>query len=502
MLFPVQQLIEGRGAPLCVAKDTKITDALARMVQHDYSQLPVVDEYGKLSGIISENSIIGTYYHIGGSVSLLDLTADHCQRRAETLSPESDIFEALDKLDDVYAIVIVKDQRPVGILTDYDTTHFFRDLSEGLILVEDIEVTLRQYIEAAFPTEKARTAALMHAFRPDRKDPTRPAYEYEELTLGQHIQLITTEENWLRFEEVLGPKDLFAGLMSNVRDIRNQLAHFRGRVEPIQHHALIAARDWLAARPRLRPVTDLARQATRVVAVMSPPGQGGERYQRLQDWLQAQRGRVRQIRVSVDDIERLLGDSLPSTARQHRSWWDNDPNSGAQCLAWMRAGWQVEDVDLAAGEVLFKQTKYVLMQLFFVDLLAGLKQARPGITRATRTSPTNWWSFGAGKSGIGFIWSFTSLPALHVELYIDTGDKARNKALYDQLVQHQDEIGRQLGIPVRWERLPNKQASRIVAERPGTTINDPPEGLEEAKQWALDTMLRFVDALQPRVKQL
>ena len=58
MLFPVQQLLEGREKPLWVSRETKVSDALALMVEHDYSQLPVIDDDGRLLGIISEDSII------------------------------------------------------------------------------------------------------------------------------------------------------------------------------------------------------------------------------------------------------------------------------------------------------------------------------------------------------------------------------------------------------------------------------------------------------------
>ena len=33
-------------------------------------------------------------------------------------------------------------------------------------------------------------------------------------------------------------------------------------------------------------------------------------------------------------------------------------------------------------------------------------------------------------------------------------------------------------------------------------ITDPQERLEEAKQWAVSTMIKFVDAFQPRIKKL
>ena len=79
MLFPVQQLLEGKDAPVVVKRADKVSAALAVMVKNDYSQLPVVDSAGNLLGMITEQSIISTYYHTGGAVSIFDLTVDNCE---------------------------------------------------------------------------------------------------------------------------------------------------------------------------------------------------------------------------------------------------------------------------------------------------------------------------------------------------------------------------------------------------------------------------------------
>ena len=125
------------------------------MVQHDYSQLPVVDHQGVLLGLISDETINRRYLHSAGVVTLLDLPVDHCVIPATTLPRDRDIFEALDRLKDIYAIVITsRDNRPEGILTSFDMAHFFRDMTEDLVIVEDIETSLRQIVQAAFGDAK------------------------------------------------------------------------------------------------------------------------------------------------------------------------------------------------------------------------------------------------------------------------------------------------------------------------------------------------------------
>src|SRR5260370_20821955 len=181
MLFPVEMLLKA-DKPICIRRDKTIQEALQLMVANDFSQLPIVDSLGKLTGIISEQSIVRKYRLINRNVSLLDLTVDHCQAQAVVLPPSEDLFKALDLLKNVYAIIIVDNGEPCGILTDYDTTHFFREIAGGLLLVEDIEVTLQKYIEAAFPEGNPMQAALMLAFSHSREDQTKPMVEYGKLS--------------------------------------------------------------------------------------------------------------------------------------------------------------------------------------------------------------------------------------------------------------------------------------------------------------------------------
>ncbi|WP_350335582.1 DUF7662 domain-containing protein [Coralliovum pocilloporae] len=49
--------------------------------------------------------------------------------------------------------------------------------------------------------------------------------------------------------------------------------------------------------------------------------------------------------ASFDDIEALLGFSLPRSAVQHRTWWANSGGTQVHQNAWLSVGWRVADVD-------------------------------------------------------------------------------------------------------------------------------------------------------------
>jgi CBS domain-containing protein len=444
------------------------------------------------------------YYYLDESVSLLDIDVDHCQTKPVTISPEGDIFEALDLLKNTYAIIVVDNQKPVGILTDYDTTSFFRNLTEGLILVQDIEVTLKQYIEGVFPDENDLKEAILRAVKADENDSSKPSVEYEYLTLNQIIQVITTKGNWEKFEQYFKPRKVFYRLMDQVRRIRNQLAHFRGQLDEIQLNTLKRTQIWLENRPKLsvkKTPDDITIPDTGIDIVRREDVLSKGKYAPFEIWLKDQTKYDRNLSLKFSTIEEILGFSLPPSARKHRAWWSNDYKSHPHSKSWLSAGWLVDGVDLSTEQVVFRKSNLPLMQLFFAELIEKLKERRPGATRATKASLANWWAFGAGKSGISFAWVFGGNNRFRTELYIDTGVENINKEIFDRLYKQKSEIENQLGTKLIWERLDNKRASRISVGIPAN-INDDPERLNKVKIWAIDNMIKFIDVFRPRIEEI
>lgn len=503
MLFPVEQLLKDKDELVKIPRGASVREALQTMFKHDFSQLPVIDGNGKLVGMVTEQTIISTYFHTQGKVSLLDFSIDNCVTQPVTIPKDRDIFEALDRLKTNYAILITENDRPIGILTAFDTTNFFRDLTEGLIFLEDIEVTLRQYMEEAFQTDHAMDAALVRAFGQNRQNPSRPGKEYDKLDFGDHIRLIVTEGNWEKFAKYFSPQELFWNLMDQARLVRNQLVHFRGRLDPVQRDTLIRARDWLATRPKPAILEKQHVQKVNEREIdIAKAASGTGKYDPIQKWLESQKeaGETR-LRVSFQDIERILGDALPESARTHRSWWGNDSTSHTQASAWMRAGWLVETVDLSAQEIFFRTSPAAFYPSFFGDLLDRLKEKRPGITQATRTSTSNWFSFAAGRTGFSLGWVLPKEPIFRVELYIDTGNEIENKRFFDALQKEKSAIEQEIGNPLVWQRLDKNRASRIYASMP-FRVTDSAEQHDAAKRWGLDMMLKFIDTFGPRIKAL
>lgn len=65
---------------------------------------------------------------------------------------------------------------------------------------------------------------------------------------------------------------------------------------------------------------------------------------------------VAEVRLDLTAIERILGRSLPASARKHRAWWSNESaGTHSHARAWLGVGWHVESLDLSAGVVQFRK---------------------------------------------------------------------------------------------------------------------------------------------------
>ncbi len=61
------------------------------------------------------------------------------------------------------------------------------------------------------------------------------------------------------------------------------------------------------------------------------------------------------IRLSFEEIERILRFRLPNSARQYAPWWANTGGSHIQADAWMSAGWRTAQVDVPGAQVTFER---------------------------------------------------------------------------------------------------------------------------------------------------
>ena len=143
---------------------------------------------------------------------------------------------------------------------------------------------------------------------------------------------------------------------------------------------------------------------------------------------------------------------------------------------------------------------------FWKRVLGEIKQRDPHATsvRAENIMYGNWWSIPLGRSGFfdtcAFGWEGSD-RIVRCEIYIDVGEKAQNKAIFDTLHSGRETLEAAVGEPLIWTRRDDIRASRIYLHRPGT-IDDTDDILGDISQWAADRLLRLRDAFRPLIKGL
>jgi CBS domain-containing protein len=285
-----------------ISPGATLQEAVARMIENDFSQLPVVEggrPYGSPATFITSTSI-------ARALRVFGTTLEHLRVRdalvpARTLSADEDLFSKMDDLLDAYAVLVLKpDGTIAGIVTSYDTTQYFRSRAEEMLLVEDVETTLKDHIRIACGGDETDPdgplqAAIdtlggpMHSVRDKCRKSFRKfcgkrgvavteeeVVEYidakfeagagerrfDDLTLNEYIQLALRSDAWAVLGPVFGiPSEAFRAMLEGVRKTRNKLMHFRPDITPAERSDLRFCAEWFKNHPPLLQADEPTREA-------------------------------------------------------------------------------------------------------------------------------------------------------------------------------------------------------------------------------------------------
>jgi len=518
------------------------------MRSNDFSALPVVAEDDKIVGIITMEQVLQSIQHVElFPKDLIVLAVMH--NRPKIFRFDEEIPEILDALSEAPCVLIAdQDNKLVGIVTAWDTSEYYRQRSEDLMYIRDIESALKEHINAAFSHENgvldemklsdaiSRIASahqstfakevLHRYFSLDSNLPKKPdgqiidkildnfrqdarTKRLDELTLNEFIDLLFFEDVWKHYAQTFTiPKDNIKKMLDSVRKMRNDLAHFnrdeltreeRDQLRycssffqeshpPGEYSIQSQEENEDAASPNLE-----VRSADVPIEEEINPRES--RYAKLALYLQGINPNTQNVSLTFSNIETIIEAELPESARKHRTWWANDSVSHIQSQQWLDAGWRVASVNMTSEKVKFSKNKdredsYIR---FFSRFLEKLKQT-DFQTRDTNPLGVNW----IAVAGIpredpahitAYVVSFSRGNRFKVDFYIDVGDETKNKAIFDKLYEQRAKIETQIDEKLSWERLNSKRASRIAVYRDGH-INDE-EKHEELMNWGIDLLNQF-----------
>jgi Domain of unknown function (DUF4268) len=129
-------------------------------------------------------------------------------------------------------------------------------------------------------------------------------------------------------------------------------------------------------------------------------------------------------------------------------------------------------------------------QQFFQQLIDELRETHR-FTNARSGQPQNWYTFSSQNSRVyKYCFSFASGRRARTDIYIDTGDAAKNKRIFDELLKEKELIEREMGEGLAWERLDSRRASRISIYKPGS-IDMESEELMRIKGSAIESLIKL-----------
>ncbi|MEZ5993596.1 MAG: CBS domain-containing protein [Planctomycetota bacterium] len=216
--------------PVYVAKEDPIGKALGLMIEHDYSQLPVMRVSGRgkssssgtrLDGYISWRSV-GEAFALGKEPKFVS----HCMKaKVPTLTPETRLTAAIELvIREQFVMIERRDGKVTGPVTLTDLTSEYLKTTECFNLVGQIEGYIRGLLK-----KHATSQDYAHA---RSKNPGGSkagiAKQPSDLVFSEYITVLTRDEVWrsmgLRIDQ-----GEFIRLLDRVREIRNQVMHFDPR---------------------------------------------------------------------------------------------------------------------------------------------------------------------------------------------------------------------------------------------------------------------------------
>ena len=585
MPFIIESILPPNQQPATVTEETSVQAALEIMIERDYSQLLVVNQQGKLQGLITSDSILKAVSFF--QVTVDQLKVSHALVKVKAYRIDEDLSELLKGLRDLNAVPIIdKQHKPVGIITSFDTTEYFRTRAEDIMLAEDVETTLRDFIEAFYKTpdgdldedqlnqaieamitagqdtEKKFQKALRQYLGKSGLNPqdfdehlAKQAFAkhldqpmkvkgFGDLTLYEYIQLFRNV--WSHYQANFKNIDWKAidQLLDAVRNIRNAIAHFR-EITPQQREQLKFCADFLDRHrpsvPILEPETAKASASAHSPTVsvalnqisqfpnqvanfipnswqfpqfvngnsqldsseVRPPTEevdpSESRYAPLAAWLQNQE--QNKVTLSFQDIETIIQDTLPSSARKHRNWWANDSVGHSQSKQWLDVGWRVSNINLSEEQVVFSRiSERKIAYANFFNTLQPKLEAVSDITIQFVTVPQggSWVQLTISSPDMPPMTchiNFLRRARLCVSHYIGMGDRDTNRRIFEHLQTQSAQIDADFGTGLCWERLIGQQGARIAIYREQSSITDPPPALEVMQNWIVETLPRFYKAL-------
>jgi predicted transcriptional regulator len=225
-------------------------DAVAKLLRLHYTQAPVVQS-GRVVGMFSLRSFAheaasgGREHWSQLKCAPGDLPVEEFLEQQPFVSINDELKTVFDLLDKHDAALVGSEERIVGILTPMDVVGYLYRVASPFVLISEIELALRGLVRSVLDEESIRNCLLCALVNTNNNPPEN----LENTTFDQLLSLVCHGDNWTNhFATLGGNRALFRARLVRVRDIRNDLFHFKRGATVEDHQYLSEVRDWILAR--------------------------------------------------------------------------------------------------------------------------------------------------------------------------------------------------------------------------------------------------------------
>lgn len=273
---PAWALLPKDQQSLVLPSTTLAGDAIERMMDSGFSQVPITDENGKIVGVFTWESFGRRVADLRDTrIKPTDLRIIDAHEPANFIDGNVYIDTATDWSNLSY-VLVGSPEKLEGILTIADVLGRLNDFGEAFVLIYEIEHEIRDLIMDVYSPEQlelAMTSMMDTLNRPvatvisdlkshvDKNGPNpaigkalkvlkdagaRPLSGLNDFTFSQYKMLVCSEANWPAFAPMFDTmRELVDADFDRINQLRNVVFHFRRAVTPSDTDRLRRFRDRL-----------------------------------------------------------------------------------------------------------------------------------------------------------------------------------------------------------------------------------------------------------------
>lgn len=223
--FRIGSLPAANKNPVVVGQDDPLNKAVTIMLQHDFSQLPVMQSEREVKGVITWKSISSRL----ALTSMESKLVRDYREDAKIVEANRTLFDVIPLIAEAgYVLVRQSDRKIKGPVTVSDLSLHLQALTEPFLCLREIELHVRNLIGSKVNSDDLSVLAEAP------KNLRRPQ-GIADLTFGEYVRLLQNPVTWGKVQLQIDKGEL-TKLLEEVRVIRNDVMHFDP--DPMTHDEL------------------------------------------------------------------------------------------------------------------------------------------------------------------------------------------------------------------------------------------------------------------------